>query len=138
MQPEDLREFFCHYGEVTDVFIPRPFRGFGFVTFHDANIAESLCGEDYVVKGCSVHVSPAVPKETGHGGGGSGGSHSGGGSMMNQHHHYQHPINNNMSSSNNSSGRSHYHRHGHRSSPPSEQISPQSKMSRQVRLLDSQ
>lgn len=117
MQPEDLKEFFSQYGEVTDVFIPKPFRGFGFVTFHDPNIAESLCGEDYVVKGCSVHVSPAVPKESSSHGGGGMSFHSGSSNSMPPQ----------------SSGSGRYHRH--RSSPPSSgQVSPQNKMSRQVIL----
>uniref|UniRef100_A0A915HXT4 RRM domain-containing protein n=1 Tax=Romanomermis culicivorax TaxID=13658 RepID=A0A915HXT4_ROMCU len=60
---EDLREHFVQFGDVIDVFIPKPFRGFGFVTFSEPEIAASLCGEDYIVKGCSIHVSQAVPKD---------------------------------------------------------------------------
>lgn len=59
---EDLREYFSKYGEVTDVFIPKPFRAFAFVTFLDPEIAQSLCGEDHIIKGISVHVSNAAPK----------------------------------------------------------------------------
>lgn len=59
---EDLREYFAKYGEVTDVFIPKPFRAFAFVTFLEAEVAQSLCGEDHIVKGVSVHVSNAAPK----------------------------------------------------------------------------
>lgn len=63
IQAEDLREYFSKFGEVTDVFIPKPFRAFAFVTFLDAEIAQSLCGEDHIIKGVSVHVSEAAPKE---------------------------------------------------------------------------
>ncbi|XP_043919669.1 TAR DNA-binding protein 43-like isoform X1 [Protopterus annectens] len=63
MTTEDLREFFGQYGEVTDVFIPKPFRAFAFVTFADDQVAQSLCGEDLIVKGVSVHVSTAEPKQ---------------------------------------------------------------------------
>jgi TAR DNA-binding protein 43 len=59
---EDLREYFSKFGEVTDVFIPKPFRAFSFVTFLDPEIAQSLCGEDHIIKGVSVHVSNAAPK----------------------------------------------------------------------------
>lgn len=59
---DDLREYFSKYGEVTDVFIPKPFRAFAFVTFLDPEVAQSLCGEDHIVKGTSVHVSNAAPK----------------------------------------------------------------------------
>ena len=59
---DDLKEFFSKFGEIVDVFIPKPFRAFAFVTFCDAEVAQSLCGEDHIVKGVSVHVSNAVPK----------------------------------------------------------------------------
>lgn len=59
---EDLRDYFSKFGEVTDVFVPRPFRAFGFVTFLDPEVAQSLCGEDHVIKGASVSVSSAAPK----------------------------------------------------------------------------
>lgn len=59
---DDLRSYFTKYGEVTDVFIPKPFRAFAFVTFLDPDIAQALCGEDHIIKGVSVHVSEAAPK----------------------------------------------------------------------------
>lgn len=62
MTTDDLRQFFMQYGEVTDVFIPKPFRAFSFVTFADDQVAASLCGEDLIVKGVSVHISNAEPK----------------------------------------------------------------------------
>ncbi|XP_073441177.1 TAR DNA-binding protein 43 [Dendrobates tinctorius] len=62
MSAEELRQFFTQYGEVVDVFIPKPFRAFAFVTFADDQVAQSLCGEDLIIKGVSVHVSTAEPK----------------------------------------------------------------------------
>lgn len=62
IQAEDLREYFSKYGEVTDVFIPKPFRAFAFVTFLNPDIAQALCGEDHIIKGVSVHISEATPK----------------------------------------------------------------------------
>jgi len=59
---DDLRDYFSIFGEVTDVFIPKPFRAFSFVTFLDPEIAQGLCGEDHIIKGVSVHVSNAAPK----------------------------------------------------------------------------
>lgn len=65
---DDLREYFSQFGEVVDVFIPKPFRAFAFVSFSDSEVAQSLCGDDHVLR-CSatgatlsVHVSNAVPK----------------------------------------------------------------------------
>lgn len=75
---EDLREYFGKYGEVTDVFIPKPFRAFSFVTFLDPEVAQSLCGEDHIIKGVSVHVSNAAPKSETRGGGYGGGGPRGG------------------------------------------------------------
>lgn len=63
---EDLKEYFSKFGEVTDVFIPKPFRAFSFVTFLDPEVAQSLCGEDHIVKGNSVFVSTAAPKSQDH------------------------------------------------------------------------
>lgn len=51
---DDLREYFSKFGEVTDVFIPRPFRAFSFVTFLDPDVAQSLCGEDHIIKGMHI------------------------------------------------------------------------------------
>lgn len=62
MSPDELRQYFMQYGEVTDVFIPKPFRAFAFVTFADDQVAQALCGEDLIIKGISVHISNAEPK----------------------------------------------------------------------------
>jgi len=78
MTAEDLREYFGKFGEVTDVFIPKPFRAFAFVTFLDPEVAQSLCGEDHIVKGVSVHISNAAPKTDPHRAGGMGGPGGGG------------------------------------------------------------
>lgn len=39
MTADELRQFFMQYGEVTDVFIPKPFRAFAFVTFADDQVS---------------------------------------------------------------------------------------------------
>ncbi|KAJ3582285.1 hypothetical protein NHX12_015656, partial [Muraenolepis orangiensis] len=51
MTTDELRQFFMQYGEVTDVFIPKPFRAFAFVTFADDQVAQALCGEDLIIMG---------------------------------------------------------------------------------------
>lgn len=45
MTADDLRDYFSRFGEVTDVFIPKPFRAFSFVTFLEPDVAQSLCGK---------------------------------------------------------------------------------------------
>lgn len=59
---DDLRSYFASFGEIQDVYIPNPFRGFAFVTFTDAAIAQRLLGEDFVIKSTTVHVGSATPK----------------------------------------------------------------------------
>ncbi|XP_065219473.1 TAR DNA-binding protein 43-like [Planococcus citri] len=59
---DDLRAYFSQFGEVTDVYIPKPFRSFAFVTFDSPDTAQHLIGEDHVIKGVSVHVSEASPR----------------------------------------------------------------------------
>lgn len=58
---EDLRDYFSKFGEITDVFIPRPFRAFAFITF-ESEISQNICGDDHIVNGVSLHVSNAMPK----------------------------------------------------------------------------
>lgn len=62
MTVDDLRCYFSQFGEVTDVYIPKPFRSFAFVTFDSPDTAQNLIGEDHVIKGVSVHVSEASPR----------------------------------------------------------------------------
>lgn len=59
---DDLRNYFCQFGQVTDVYIPKPFRSFAFITFDNPDAAQNLIGEDHIVKGVSVHVSEAAPR----------------------------------------------------------------------------
>ena len=38
MTSDDLKDYFSKFGEVTDVFIPKPFRAFSFITFLDPEV----------------------------------------------------------------------------------------------------
>ena len=38
MTSDHLKEYFSKFGEVTDVFIPKPFRAFSFITFLDPEV----------------------------------------------------------------------------------------------------
>ena len=61
---EDLLQYFSKFGEVIDIFIPKPFRAFAFVTFLDVQVAQNLLGEDHIIKGVSVHIGGAAPKSS--------------------------------------------------------------------------
>ena len=50
MTDEDLYTYFKQYGEVTDVYFPKPCRGFAFVTFSNAEAAQKLALEDHIIK----------------------------------------------------------------------------------------
>lgn len=64
MSADDIKNYFDQFGEVTDVYIPKPFRSFCFVTFLEPDTAEKLWGEDHIIKGVTVHVSDAAPKNS--------------------------------------------------------------------------
>jgi len=76
---EDLKEHFEKFGPVTDVFIPKPFRSFGFVTFQESKTAQSLFGKDHLIKGVRVQIGSAQPRmKQNQDHGGHGGGHYGG------------------------------------------------------------
>lgn len=60
---QDLEEHFKQFGEITDIFWPRPFRGFAFVTFLESRVAQSLLNKDHVIKGVSVHIGMPVNRK---------------------------------------------------------------------------
>jgi len=53
---EELREYFNKFGEVQDVLMPVPFRGFAFVTFNDESVVRSLFGKNISFKGRALEV----------------------------------------------------------------------------------
>ena len=50
MTKEDLYNYFTKFGEVTDVYIPKPYRCFGFVTFLRSDVATIVANEDHIYK----------------------------------------------------------------------------------------
>lgn len=62
---DDLRNHFSEYGTLTDVFIPKPFRNFAFVTFGTSDMAQSIFKHKHVIKGSPVQISEAIPRDNG-------------------------------------------------------------------------
>ena len=57
-----LREYFSKFGEISDLYVPKPFRAFAFVTFVEANAAKSVCAQEHRINDTKVYVTEAVPK----------------------------------------------------------------------------
>lgn len=60
---DDLKSHFSEYGTLTDVFIPKPFRNFAFVTFGTSDMAQSIFKHKHVIKGSPVQISEAIPRD---------------------------------------------------------------------------
>ncbi|KAL0615022.1 TAR DNA-binding protein 43 [Plecturocebus cupreus] len=58
----DVMQQSCQYREVMEVFIPKSFRAFTFVTLAEDQVEQSFWGEDLIIKGISIHISNAEPK----------------------------------------------------------------------------
>ena len=80
---EELEEYFRPFGEISDVYIPKPYRGFGFVTFQEGNDVQKVLSQTHRLRHSTLNITHADPKgaprrppapvQTGGGGGGGGG-----------------------------------------------------------------
>ena len=59
---EELKTYFSQYGILSDVYIPKPYRGFGFVTYLDGFDAQSMSKSVHTIRGHRLNVSVAEPK----------------------------------------------------------------------------
>lgn len=57
-----LREYFSTFGEISDLYVPKPFRAFAFVTFVESNAAKTVCAQEHQINDTKVYVTEAVPK----------------------------------------------------------------------------
>lgn len=57
-----LRDYFSKFGEISDLYVPKPFRAFAFVTFIEANAAKTVCAQEHRINDTKVYVTEAVPK----------------------------------------------------------------------------
>ena len=59
---QDIQEYFEQFGEVTDTYIPQPYRNFAFVSFAAAEVAKVVQSRNHVFQGCNLNVTFAEPK----------------------------------------------------------------------------
>ena len=50
------------FGDLTDTYIPQPFRGFGFVTFASSESVKRVMKNNHSINGAHVNVTFAAPK----------------------------------------------------------------------------
>lgn len=58
---EDLREYFSTFGPLADVYIPRPHRGFAFITFEKGDDAEVVLKQKHFLKDAPLNVTIPDP-----------------------------------------------------------------------------
>lgn len=59
---KELEEYFSQFGELTDVYIPKPNRNFGFVTFSSGEVAQVVVRQNHRIRENLLNVSFAEPK----------------------------------------------------------------------------
>jgi len=60
---EDLEEYFKKFGDIVEVFVPRPFKGIAFVSFTKPDAALTALDQDHTIKDIRLSVSVAMPKD---------------------------------------------------------------------------
>jgi len=60
---EELKNYFLEFGEISDTYIPPPFRGFGFVTFVSSENARLALRLNHKIKGACLNVCVAENKD---------------------------------------------------------------------------
>jgi len=58
---EDLQEYFTTFGTLADVYIPKPPRGFAFVTFEKGDVAEAVLGQKHFLRDMQLNVTIPDP-----------------------------------------------------------------------------
>ena len=59
---EELREYFGQFGEISDVYIPKPYRGFGFVTFQEGSDVQKVLSQTHRLRHSTLNITHADPK----------------------------------------------------------------------------
>ena len=59
---EELEDYFRPFGEISDVYIPKPYRGFGFVTFQEGNDVQKVLSQTHRLRNSTLNITQADPK----------------------------------------------------------------------------
>lgn len=62
---KDLESHFKKYGNVTDIYVPSHYRGFGFITYADGEEARRAAAVVHEFRGKTLNVTVANPKKPG-------------------------------------------------------------------------
>lgn len=62
---EDVKEYFSRFGVLKDVYLPNPFRGYGFVMFANQHVANKVISETHVLNGTYLNVGTPTSKREG-------------------------------------------------------------------------
>ena len=58
----ELTDYFKRFGSLSDIYIPKPYRGFGFVTYVDGYDAQRMCSREHTLRGYKLNITVAEPK----------------------------------------------------------------------------
>ena len=58
----DVRNYFEKFGTLSDVYLPQPYRQFGFVTFTSSDAARNVLSRVHMLNGARINCTPAEPK----------------------------------------------------------------------------
>ena len=53
---DELNDYFSKYGDLTDSYVPQPFRGFGFVTFASSEYGKFVINSEHIMNGVRLNV----------------------------------------------------------------------------------
>jgi len=58
-EKDELREYLSKFGEITDMYVPSPFKGFGFVTYASSDVGSYVMRETHIYRGARLHLNKA-------------------------------------------------------------------------------
>ena len=60
---DELRQQFSEYGDLSDIYIPRPYHGFRFVTYVDGYEGQKMMSQQHMIHGSRLNITVTQPKD---------------------------------------------------------------------------